>query len=155
MNGLKALKISMAVVFLVALVYFIINIFLNGDGQTRDNFQKFSQHVANRTDKSTQGTDKTEVPLNGIVITLGGGKYHYMKADMSFKMKSRDDKKALEKNINDVRDLVLRYTSVQNSDKLITDRGKQEYKDKLKKIIHNTFGYDVEDIYFRNFVLAP
>ena len=70
-------------------------------------------------------------------------------------MKNRDDKKALEKNIDDVRDLVLRYTSVLNSNKLITDKGKQEYKEKLKKIIYNTFGYDVEDIYFRNFALAP
>ena len=74
---------------------------------------------------------------------------------MSLKMKNRDDKKALEKNINDVRDLILRYTAIQNSDKLITDKGKQEYKDKLKQIIYNTFGYKVEDIYFRNFVLAP
>ena len=85
MNGIKILKISIIVVLLVALVYFVVNIFLHGDKQTRDNFQKFSQHVAGRANKSTQGTDKTEVPLNGIVITLGGGKYHYMKADMSFR----------------------------------------------------------------------
>ncbi len=155
MNGMKALKISLIVVVLVALAYFIIGIFIHGDRQTRDNFQKFSRQVAHQTDKSTQGTDKTEVPLDGVVITLGGGKYHYMKADMSLKMKNRDDKKALEKNINDVRDLILRYTAIQNSDKLITDKGKQEYKDKLKQIIYNTFGYKVEDIYFRNFVLAP
>ena len=128
---------------------------MSGDKQTKENFHKFSQHVAGKVDKSTQGTDKTEVPLNGIVITLGGGQYHYMKADMSFKMKNVEDKKALQKNINDVRDLVLRYTSIYNSSKLITAKGKQEYKDKLKKIIYNTFGYDVQDIYFRNFVLAP
>ncbi|MFK5881421.1 MAG: flagellar basal body-associated FliL family protein [Sulfurospirillum sp.] len=155
MNGMKILKISLIVIVLVALVYFIVGIFMHGDGQTRDNFQKFSRHVAGRTNKSTQGTDKTEVPLDGIVITLGGGKFHYMKADMSLKMKNTDDKKALEKNIQDVRDLILRYTSTQNSDKLITEKGKKEYKDNLKKVIYNTFGYDVLDVYFRNFVLAP
>ncbi len=155
MNGVKALKISVIVVVLVALVYFIISIFLHGDNQTKQNYRKFSEYVASRTNKSTLGTDKTEVPLDGIVITLSGGKYHYMKADMSFKMKNIDDKKALKKKIRDVRDLVLRYTSAQNSDKLITAKGKQEYKKRLKKVIYNTFGYEVEDIYFRNFVLAP
>ena len=155
MNGLKALKISVIVVVLVAVVYFIIDAFMYGDKQTKDNFQKFSRHIANRVGKFTEGTDETEVPLDGIVITLGGGKYHYMKADMSFKMKNIDDKEALKKSIDDVRDLILRYTSVQNSDKLITQKGKAEYKENLKKIIYDTFGYDVKNIYFRNFVLAP
>ena len=155
MNGLKALKISVIVVVLVAIVYFIIGIFLHGDEQTKQNYRKFSEYVASRTNKSTVGTDKTEVPLDGVVITLNGGKYHYMKADMSFKMKSVSDKKALKKDIKDVRDLVLRYTSAQNSDRLITAKGKLEYKNKLKKEIYHTFGYEVEDIYFRNFVLAP
>jgi len=155
MNGMKALKISLVVVALVALTYFIVDTFMYGDKQTKDNFHKFSQHVAHKRDKATEGTDKTEVSLNGIVINLGGGRYHYMKADISLKMRNRNDKRGLEKKINDVRKLVLRYTSVQNSDKLATPQGKAEYKDRIKKIIHKTFGYDVEDIYFRSFVLAP
>jgi flagellar basal body-associated protein FliL len=149
------LKISIVVIIAVALIYFIVGIFMHGDTQTKKNYQKFSQHMSSSAKKSTEGTDETDVALDGILINLGGGKYHYMKADMTFKMKNRDDKKSLEKNIHAIRDLVLRFTSFQKSSELITDAGKAKYKEKLKKLIYDNFGYDVEDIYFRSFVLAP
>ena len=155
MNGLKVLKISLVVIILVALTYFIVDTFLYGDKQTKANFQKFSTYVARASKKSTEGTDKSMVAVDGVTITLNGGKYHYMKADMSFKMKNSDDKEALKKNIDDVRDLVLRYTSRQNGNLLTTNKGKEAYKEKLKDIIYQTFGYKIQDIYFRNFVLAP
>ena len=155
MNALKALKISLVVIVLVALTYFIIDTFLYGDKQTKENFKRSSSYVGGTSKKSTEGTDENMVAIDGVMITLNGGKYHYMKADMSFKMKNSDDKKALEKNIDDVRDLLLRYTSMQNSDPLATDKGKEAYKKKLKEIVYQTFGYEIEDIYFRNFVLAP
>ncbi len=155
MNGMKALKISLIVVASVALIYFVVNIFFLGSNQGRTNFKKFSKHVAGRTNKSTEGTDKSMLGVDGITITLNGGRYHYMKADMSFKMKNPDDKKELEKNMDDVRDLILRYTSSQSSDKLDTEDGKMKYKENLKNIIYQTFGYKIQDIYFRNFVLAP
>ncbi len=155
MNGLKALKISLVTIVLVALTYFIVDTFLYGDKQTKINYQKFARQVAGASKKSTEGTDKSMVAVDGITITLGGGKYQYMKADMSFKMKNSDDKKALEKNIDDVRDLILRFTTTQNGNQLATNKGKEEYKKKLKEIIYQTFGFKIEDIYFRNFVLAP
>ncbi len=155
MNGIKALKISIVVIIIVALIYLVVGMFLGGGGDRKDKFQNFSHRVAGTPKTSTEGTDKTMAALDGIVITLGGGKYHYLKADFSLKMKNREDKKSLEKNIDDVRDLILRYTSVQNSDKLDTQKGKEEYKQNLIKAIYHTFGYEVEDIYFRNFVLAP
>jgi len=155
MNGLKALKISLVVIILVVLTYFIVDTFLHGDKQTKTNYQKFSRQVAHTSKKSTESTDKSIAAIDGITITLNSGKYHYMKSDMSFKMKNSDDKKALEKNMNDVRDLVLRYTSMQNGSLLSTNKGKEDYKNKIKDIIYQTFGYEIEDIYFRNFVLAP
>jgi len=155
MNVSKILKISLVVIILVASAYLIVDTFLYGDKQTKGNFQNFSSHVAGTSKKSTEGTDKSMVAIDGVTITLSGGKYHYMKADMSFKMKNSDDKKAVEKNIDDVRDLLLRYTSRQNGNLLATDKGKEAYKEKLKDVIYQTFGYKIEDIYFRNFVLAP
>lgn len=155
MNALKALKISLVVIVLVALTYLIVHTFLYGDKQTKANFHKFSNYAAGSSKKSTEGTDKSMAAIDGVTITLNGGKYHYMKADMSFKMKNIDDKKALEKNIDDVRDLLLRYTSRQNGNLLATYKGKEAYKEKLKDIIYKTFGYKIQDIYFRNFVLAP
>jgi len=155
MNVLKVLKISLVVIILVAGTYFIVDTFLYGDKQTKANFQKFSNYAAGASKKSTEGTDKSMAAIDGVTITLGGGKYRYMKADMSFKMKNSDDKKALEKNIDAVRDLLLRYTSKQNGNLLATDKGKEAYKEKLKDVVYQTFGYKIEDIYFRNFVLAP
>lgn len=155
MNVLKALKISLVVIVLVAVTYFIVDAFLYGDKQTKANFQKFSNYAAGASKKSTEGTDESMAAIDGVTITLSGGKYRYMKADMSFKMKNSDDKKALEKNIDDVRDLILRYTSTQNGNLLATDKGKEAYKEKLKDIVYQTFGYKIEDVYFRNFVLAP
>jgi len=155
MNALKVLKISLVVIVLVVLTYFVVDKFLYGDKQSKNNFQKSSNFMGHSSKKSTEGTDKNMAAIDGVTITLNGGKYHYMKADMSFKMKNSDDKKALEKNIDDVRDLLLRYTSRQNGNLLATDKGKKAYKEKLKDIIYQTFGYKIEDIYFRNFVLAP
>ncbi len=155
MNSMKILKISLMVILLVAVVYVVVDMFFKSSNQTRENFSKFSQSVARQAKKSTEGTDKTMVPLDGIMITINGRKYHYMKADMSFKMKNTEDTKILEKNIDDVRDLILRYTALKGSDKLDTDKGKEAYKATIKNLIYHTFGYEVEDIYFRNFVLAP
>ncbi len=155
MNGTKVLKISIAVIISVALIYFIVYIFIYGDKSTSANYKKFGQTVA-RSDNSssTLGTDPTEVPLDGILINLRGGKYKYMKADLSLKMNSVSEKKDIEKNISYIRDLVLRYSATKNSDELETEKGKEKFKQELKDIIYDKFGYEVEAVYFRNFVLA-
>ncbi len=154
MNGSKALKISIVIIVLVVSVYFLVDTFIYSDKQARVKYQNFSQQVSRTSKISTEGTDPAEVSLSGILINLKGGQYHYLKADMSFKMKDKNDKSDIQKNIQQVRDLVLRYTTTIDSSQLVTTKGKEEYKQGLKKVINDTFGYKIEDIYFRNFVLA-
>ncbi len=154
MNGMKALKISAAIIAIVTLIYFMVSVFIYGNTKTNVNYKKFGQSVAGNTKISTEGTDPTDVAVNGILINVGGRQYQYMKSDMTFKMKSKSDKKAIEQNIQVVRDLILRYTSTKSGNDLSTQKGKQEYKKALIKLIRNNFGYEVQAIYFRNFVLA-
>ncbi len=154
MDSIKALKISALVVVLVALVYLIVKIFIYGDSSTKVNYQKFGNSVVRDAKTSTEGTDPRDVAVDGILINIGGNQYQYMKSDMTFKMKNRSDKKAIEKNIRAVRDLILRYTSSIKGGDLETQSGKEEYKKALIDLIYNNFGYEVQAIYFRNFVLA-
>ncbi len=154
MNGIKALKISVLVVIVVAVIYTIVSVFMHGDKQTSANYKKFGQSVARDKKTSTEGTDPSDVPVNGVLINLRGNQYSYMKSDMTIKMKNKADKKKLEKNIQKVRDLILRYSSTKSGSILATPKGKEEYKNDLKDMISNTFGYEVQAIYFRNFVLA-
>jgi flagellar basal body-associated protein FliL len=154
MNGIKALKISVLVVIVVALIYTIVNVFMYGDKQTSANYKKFGQSVVRDQKTSTEGTDPSDLAVDGILINLRGSQYSYMKADMTIKMKNKSDKKKLEKNIEKVRDLILRYSSTKSGNVLATPKGKEEYKNALKEMISDTFGYDIDAIYFRNFVLA-
>jgi len=154
MNGIKALKISAIIIIVVALIYTIVHVFIYGDKQTSVNYQKFGQSVAKNKKISTEGTDPSDVAVDGILINIRGNRYSYMKADMTIQMRNKSDKKKLEKNIQGVRDLILRYTSSKSGEVLNTAKGKEEYKKALKEIISNTFGYDVKAVYFRNFVLA-
>ena len=154
MNGIKALKISVLIVIVVAVIYTIVSVFMHGDKQTSANYKKFGQSVARDKKTSTEGTDPSDVPVNGVLINLRGNQYSYIKADMTIKMKNKADKENLEKNIQRVRDLILRYTSTKSGSILATPKGKEEYKNDLKDMISNTFGYEVQAIYFRNFVLA-
>ena len=154
MNEMKALKISALVVVLVALIYLIVKVFIYGDSGTKVNYQKFGKSVARNKKISTEGTNPADVAIDGILINIGGNQYQYMKSDMTFKMKNKSDKKAIEKNIQAVRDLILRYTSTKKGSSLVTQQGKQEYKKELINLIYRSFGYEVQAIYFRNFVLA-
>jgi len=154
MNGIKALKISALVVIVVAIIYTVINVFIYGDKRTSVNYKKFGQSVAKNKKISTEGTDPSDVAVDGILINIQGNQYSYMKADMTIQMQNKSGKKALEKNIQGVRDLILRYTAGKSGKTLDTAKGKIEYKKELKDMISNTFGLNVKAIYFRNFVLA-
>jgi flagellar basal body-associated protein FliL len=156
-KGLKLnniLKIIIGVIIAVALIYAIVGTFFMSDGKTNTNFSGFGNMVAPNRDSSTVSTDKLEVNVDEILINMRSGNYKYMKADMSFKMKDKSNKDALVKNMPYIRDTILRFSSNQNSNKLATSQGKQQYKQDLKDLIYESYGLSIDDIYFRNFVLA-
>ncbi len=85
---------------------------------------------------------------------MHSGNYKYMKADMAFKMKDENNREALVRSMPSIRDTILRFSSNQDSDKLSTPAGKQQYKEDLKDLIYESYGLAIDDIYFRDFVLA-
>lgn len=150
----KILKISIVVVLLVAVVYMIVGTFFMSSTSTNTNYGGFGKMVSPGNRGSSLSTDRLEVTIDKILINMQSGKYNYMKADMSFKMKDEENKKALEKSMPYIRDTILRFSSNQDGDKLETSAGKEEYKKNLKELLYDSFGVQIEDVYFRNFVLA-
>ncbi|MDX1808726.1 MAG: flagellar basal body-associated FliL family protein [Sulfurospirillaceae bacterium] len=154
MNKMKILLIFLLVVFLAIVTYIAIFVYQQGGMTPNKNYTNFANAVSAKLKIPTLGTDPTEAALNGVLVTLRGGQFGYMKADITFKMKNESDEKKIEKNMQAVRNLVLQYTSTLDSTRLMYPNQREQYKSDLKKIIYKTFGYEVEDIYFRNFVLA-
>ena len=74
---------------------------------------------------------------------------------MAFKMKNANDKKALDKNMNNVRNAVLQYLATMDANKLDTTKGKEQLKLDLIDMLEDSFGYKIETIYFKNIILSP
>mgnify|MGYP003571718840 CR=1 FL=1 len=150
----KILKISAIVVLLVAITYIIVGTFFVKSNKTNTNFGGFGKMVAPGGKTSTVSSDKLEVSIDKILINMHSGSYKYMKADMAFKMTDAQSKEALVKNMPYIRDTILRFSSNQDSNLLATSAGKQQYKEDLKELIYESYGLLIDNIYFRDFVLA-
>lgn len=148
------LKISIAVILLVVATYLIVGTFFMSDSKTNTSFGGFGKMVKPSGKSNTVSTDKLEVSIDKILINMHSGNYKYMKADMSFKMKDEKNRDNLKKSMPQIRNTILRFSSNQNSNKLSTSQGKQQYKEDLKDLIYESYGLAIDDIYFRNFVLA-
>ncbi len=148
------LKIAISIVVLVALTYIIVDAFFMSDSKTNTQFGGFGKMVAPGGKSTTVSTNKLEVSIDKILINMHSGNYKYMKADMAFKMKDSENRDNLVKSMPHIRDTILRFSSTQDSNKLSTPMGKQQYKEDLKDLIYESYGLDIEDIYFRDFVLA-
>ena len=151
----KILKITAIVILSVAAIYLIIGTFFMSGSDTNTKFNGFGQMVAPGAKISSKSTDELEVALDKVLINMSSGQYKYMKSDMSFKMKDEKNVEQIKKSMPHIRDTILRFSASQNSDKLSTDKGKQQYKEDLKNLMYESYGLEVNDIYFRNFVLAP
>lgn len=150
----KIFKISAIVVLLVAITYLIVNTFFISNNKINTSFGGFGKMVAPGGKSNTVSSDKLEVSIDKILINMHSGPYKYMKADMAFKMKNENNRDALIKSMPSIRDTILRFSSNQDSNKLSTPAGKQQYKEDLKDLIYESYGLAIEDIYFRDFVLA-
>jgi flagellar FliL protein len=150
----KILKISLIVVLCVALIYLIVATFFSNSSNVNSKFSGFGAMVGPSSKSSTKGTDELEVSVDRILVNISRGEFKYMKADMSFKMKDDRNKEDLENNMPNIRDLIIRFSSAQDGNALASDEGKQKYKKDIIDIIQETYGYEIQDIYFRNFVLA-
>lgn len=150
---IKILKISGIVVLLVAIAYIIVKTFFMSDGKTNTQFSGFGKMVAPER-KDTTSTNKLEVHIDRILINMKKGSFKFMKADMTFQMKNKRDTDALKRNMPAIRDTILRFSSNQDSDILATTKGKDQYNKDLKELIYESYGLEVNNIFFRDFVLA-
>lgn len=154
----KVLKIALIVILAVVIIYLIVGLFFLSDNKSSGKYQSFGSVVAPGSSAlrgNTSSTNKLEVNLDKILINLRSGQYQYMKADMTFHMNDKNQKEKLIQNMPRVRDAILRFSATQDSDRLATPAGKEEYKKRVQDLLYNDFGYKVDAVYFRNFVLAP
>lgn len=153
----KILKISLIVILAVTIIYLIVGLFFLNDNKSSSKYGGFGSVVApgSRSASSTGSTDELDVNLDKILINLRSGQYEYMKADMTFHMNDENQKERLIQNMPRVRDAILQFSASQDSDKLSTPAGKEEYKKSVQDLLYKEFGYKIDAVYFRNFVLAP
>ena len=140
----KVSKIVMGIIIAVTLTYIIYGTFF----KSGPNFGFNSMSI------SKVSTDPLEVALDNMVINLGKGQFSYVKAEFSIKTGSKSSSKVLSQNREGVRRLILSILSRQDGDELVTDKGKQMLKKLISESINEQIGIQVEDVYFRNFVLA-
>ncbi|MDD3324052.1 MAG: flagellar basal body-associated FliL family protein [Sulfurospirillaceae bacterium] len=142
----RIFKIALSVFLSVVLIYVIVDVFFYGNKQA----SSFSKAKVNDI-----STDPMEARMDKILVNTRGKKFKYVKVDMSFEMRDKDQKEDLMNNMQQVRTLILNYTSKLDADKLMSEQGKEEYKKEIITMLYDNFGYRIEAVYFRNFVLAP
>jgi len=146
----KLLKISLGFIALLIIIGFItINYMLK-----EDNAQP-SYETTTVKRATNVSTDAKEVNLDTIYINIKSQKYKILKADIALVMKSKTSKKAIQGNMDSVRNAVLQYLNTMDANGLETVSGKDRLKEELSDMIQNTFGYQVETIYIKNFILSP
>ncbi len=146
----KLLRLSLIfIVFLIILGVVTINFVINDD---KAPMYTTSPKLAKVTNVST---DTKELGLDTIFIPIRAEKYKILKADFAIKMKKESDKRALQNNMDNVRNALLQYLASIDANRLGTIQGKDALKEELISLLEETFGYEIETIYFKNFILSP
>lgn len=104
---------------------------------------------------SIQSTDPNEVNLDNIVINIRSDNYKILKADFGLKFKNKNSQKALEENINAVRSAILQHITIMDSNLLHTEKGKELLKQSLIELLEEKYGFQIETLFFKNFILVP
>ncbi len=146
----RLLKISLAfIAVLILLGIFMINYALNDDGK-RSSYEGVSS-----TKSSKGSSNANEVSLDTIYINIKSPKFKILKADIALEMRNSENKKAIQSDMQNVRNAVLRYLNEMEAKGLETNEGKERLKEELKEFLKESFGYEVEQIYLKNFILSP
>lgn len=147
----KLLKITLAFIIALILVgFWTIRYMLKEDASISSY-----ENMPSSTKASNVSTDAKEVSLDTIYINIRSQKFKIMKADIALVMKNNSGKKALKANMENVRNAVLQYLNAMNANGLETLEGKERLKGELISMLEETFGYEIETIYLKNFILSP
>ncbi|ARU50125.1 flagellar basal body-associated FliL family protein [Sulfurospirillum diekertiae] len=147
----KLLKFSLAFIVLLLIIGFLILNYILKDNNNESSYT--SSPVAKKANNLS--TDAREVSLDTIYINIRSQKYKILKADIALVMKSNTSKKSLQGNMDNVRNAVLQYLNAMDANGLETVSGKERLKEELIDMLENTFGYQIETIYIKNFILSP
>lgn len=148
----KLLKISLGFILLLIIVGFVtINYMLNDD----DSRPSYISSPSSSRAATNTSSDIKELSLDTIYINIRSQKYKILKADIALKLKSANSKKALQGNMENVRNAVLQYLNAMDANGLETVSGKERLKQELIEMLEDTFGYEIETIYIKNFILSP
>lgn len=147
----KLLKITLGfIILLIGIGFWTIRYML------KESANASSYETVTSTTKATNvSTDANEVSLDTIYINIRSQKFKIMKADIALIMKNANGKKALKGNMENVRNAVLQYLNTMDSNGLDTLEGKERLKSELIGMLEENFGYEVETIYLKNFILSP
>lgn len=146
----KLLKISLGFIVLLIIVGFVTINYMLKEDSTQPSYETATAKRATNV-----STDAKEVSLDTIYINIKSQKYKILKADIALVMKSKTSKKAIQGNMDNVRNAVLQYLNTMDANGLETVSGKERLKEELSDMIENSFGYQVETIYIKNFILSP
>ena len=147
----KLLKITLGfIILLIGIGFWTIRYMLKEDSSVSSY-----ENVASTTKATNVSTDANEVNLDTIYINIRSQKFKIMKADIALIMKNANGKKALTGNMENVRNAVLQYLNPMDSNGLDTLEGKERLKSELIGMLEENFGYEVETIYLKNFILSP
>jgi len=145
----KLLKISLGFIGLLIIIGFItINYMLKDD-------KNQSSYTTEATPKKASASNAQELSLDTIFINIKSQKYKILKTDIALVLKNKNSKKALQANMDNLRNAVLQYLNTMDANGLETVAGKDRLKEELITMLENTFGYEIETIYFKNFILSP
>jgi len=145
----KLLRLSlMFIAFLIVLGTVTIKFMLNEESPHYTDSPK-------QVRVSNASTDTKEVSLDTLFIPIRSEKYKILKADFALKLSKESDKKALQNNMDNVRNAILQYLASIDANKLGTPKGKEALKGEIISLLQESFGYEIEAIYFKNFILSP
>lgn len=146
----KLLRLSLLfIAFLIIVGTVTIKFMLNDSEQPQYTTSPKQAKVSNIS------TDTKELNLDTIFIPIRAEKYKILKADFALKMKKESDKRALQGSMDSVRNTILQYLASIDANRLGTIQGKDALKEELISLLEETFGYEIETIYFKNFILSP
>ena len=146
----KLLKISLVfIVFLLIAGFITLNYLIDDSKKPMYTSSPTTMKVSNVS------TDTKELNLDTIFINVRSEKYKILKTDIAFKMKNESQRKALQSNMESVRNAVLQYLNTMDANGLEKPSGKERLKEELIDMIQEKFGYQIETIYIKNFLLSP
>ena len=147
MDTRKVLQIALGVFCLVCFFYLIYALLFLTEPQKRE------LNIGDPGQK-TFSTSKLEVELDTITTTLEGGKFAYLKTQISHEGKNSAQKEFIKKNEENIRRIALNYLHKLNGENYTTPAGKELLKKELLNEIYKHTGEELGNLYFVNFVFA-